>query len=148
MLLTYKRNKYLLYLRFLSFQSFNFNCKIHICPPHCQYLPPCNTENPTKWLFVTPYKSTFNQLVEEVVVTATLQCRTLSVCMSYTVLFGPSKPLNLHRKQGHYDVSKLFLIKLTFIFTMFKLCLTSKQQLTSSYLAPSSESGLNYHSDE
>ena len=33
---------------------------------------PCNTENPAKWLFVTPYKSTFNQLVEEVVVTATL----------------------------------------------------------------------------
>ena len=32
---------------------------------------PCNTENPAKWLFVTPYKSTCNQLVEEVVVTAT-----------------------------------------------------------------------------
>ena len=39
---------------------------------HFYYFPPCNTENPAKWLFVTPYKSTLNQLVEEVVVTATL----------------------------------------------------------------------------
>ena len=31
----------------------------------------CNTENPDKWVFVTPYKSTLNQLVEEVVVKAT-----------------------------------------------------------------------------
>ena len=62
---------------------------------------PCKTENPAKWLFVTPYKSTFNQLVEEVVVIATLECRTLSLCGSHTVLFGLSKQLNLNRKQGH-----------------------------------------------
>ena len=101
-------------------------------------ISPCNTENPAKWLFVTPYKSTMNQLVEEVVVTATSQCRTLSLCGSYTVLFGMSKQLNLNRKQGHQDVSKLFLIKLKFRFSMFDQYLTSKQQLTSSYLAPSS----------
>ena len=62
---------------------------------------PCNTENPIKWLFVTPYKSTLNQLVEEVVVIATSECRTLSLCGSHTVLFGLSKQLNLNRKQGH-----------------------------------------------
>ena len=39
--------------------------------PNFQQSTPCNTENPAKWLFVTPYKSTFNQLVEEVVVTVT-----------------------------------------------------------------------------
>ena len=35
-------------------------------------ISPCNTENSVKRLFVTPYKSNLNQLVEEVVVTATL----------------------------------------------------------------------------
>ena len=53
------------------------------------------------WLFVTPYKSTKNQLIEEVVVIATSECRTLSLCRSHTVLFGLSKQLNLNRKQGH-----------------------------------------------
>ena len=62
---------------------------------------PCNKENPIKWLYVTPYKSTLNQRVEEVVVIAISECWTLSLCGSHTVLFGLSKQLNLNRKQGH-----------------------------------------------
>ena len=58
---------------------------------------PCNTENPIKWLFVTPYKSTLNQPVEEVVIIATSECRTLRQCGSHTVLFGRPKQLNLNR---------------------------------------------------
>ena len=80
-----------------------------------------------KWIFVAPDVSTFNQLVEEVVVTATLECQTLGLCGSDTVLFGLSNMLNLNRKQGHEDISKLFLNKLTFRFTMFYQYLTSKQ---------------------
>ena len=62
---------------------------------------PCTTSVPVKWLFVTPNVSTCNQPIEEVVITTTLVCRTVTRCGSDTVLFGLSKSLNLHRKQGY-----------------------------------------------
>ena len=67
----------------------------------CEHTAPCITRVPVKWLFVTPDVSTCNQPIEEVVINTTLVCQTLTVCGSDTVLFGLSKPLNLHRKQGY-----------------------------------------------
>ena len=78
-------------------------------------------------------------LVWEVVSTTTLECWTLSLCGSDIVFVGLSKPLNLNRKQRHYNVWKMFLIKLTFRFTLFNQYLPTKQELTSRHLAPSSD---------
>ena len=56
---------------------------------------------------------------------ACLGSQKLPICGSDTVIFGLSKPLNQNKKQGHLDISNLFLIKLTFRFTMFNHYLTS-----------------------
>ena len=68
--------KYSLYAKqkvFLGFKPPNKSYSLLYNRPDFFYInnyTPCNTENPAKWLFVTPYKSTMNQLVEEVIVTA------------------------------------------------------------------------------
>ena len=46
----------------------------------------------------------FNQPSWEVLSTATLECQTLPLCGSDTVLFGLSKQLNLNRQQGHIKI--------------------------------------------
>ena len=117
-----------LLLQFISCHMSLVICNMYylICP-HVICHVTVQYRFPAKWLFVTPDVSILNQLVEEVAITATLECRKLGLCGSDAVLFGLSTPLNLDRKQGYYDLSKLFLIKLTFRFTMLNQYLTSKK---------------------
>ncbi len=47
---------------------------------------------------------TSNSLIGEVVSTTTMECRTLPLCESDTVLFGLSRPVNLIIMQGYLDI--------------------------------------------
>ena len=89
-----------LYIRLYNDLASCCNKQIAMSPLHLSFTP-CTTSVPVNRLFVTPNVSTCNQPIEEVVITTTLVCRTVTRCGSDTVLFGLSKSLNLHRKQGY-----------------------------------------------
>ena len=84
-----------------KFSRWRKTCKII---NHRLTSPQCNTRPLPSGCFWCQVWQTSISLIGEVVSTTTMECRTLSLCESDTVLFGLSKPVNLIIKQGHLDI--------------------------------------------